>query len=257
MRIKGIRFITALAAVAALAALSGCGGGGGGGGGGGVVGPSNGSSPSTSLHTMAVGDEWDYTVTGTATAPGQTSSTVTGTVVRKIIAASQDGASMAIQETSSYSFSGGGLAGAAGGGVTDTYFLQDASGNVYETGQDSTPDGGVMSSESVNSPSAANDTIIPGVWAAGQTTNANITYSDNTTLTQAFTIGSSAVVTVPYSTLSVWNTSVSTNGSSSSQTWDPKMGSYVTNTYTETANLNGTTWTITTTAKLTKTSVTP
>lgn len=247
MRVNSIRFMAALAAAAALAATAGCGGGGGGGG----ASPSGGGNPGTTLHTMVVGDTWTYTVTGTAKATGQTSSTVTGQITRSIIAASKDGATMAIQEQSTYSFSGGGLAGGGGGGTTVTYFIQDGSGNVYETGQDSTPDGGTMTSLVVSSPSAASDTIIPGAWAANTTTTANIDYTDSTTLTQNFVIGSNTDVSVPYGTVPVWNVSVSIDGGTPSpQTWSPTLGSYVTNTTTQSANLNGATWTITTTAKL-------
>lgn len=250
MRVNTIRFMAALAAAAALAASAGCGGGGGGGGGS-VGNNGGGGNPGTALHTMAVGDTWSYNITGTATASGKTSSTVTGTITRTIVSASKDGATMAIQETSTYNFTGGGLDGATGGGTTTTYFIQDGNGNVYETGQDSAPDVGNASSEVVSSPSAASDTIIPGAWAANSTTTANITYTDSSNLTQNFAIRNNGTVTTSAGNFPVWNVSVSVNGGSASpQTWDPTVGSYVTNTLVQTANLNGAEWTITTTAKL-------
>ena len=245
MRVNTIRFMAALAVAAALAGSAGCGGGGGGGGGG--QGNNGGGNPGTTLHTMVVGDTWTYSLSGTATATGQTSSTVTGQITRSIISASKDGATMAIEEQSSYNFTGGGLNGDSGGGTTTTYFIQDGSGNVYETGQDSA-DGDLV----VSSPSAASDTIIPGAWAANSTTTTDITYTDSTSLTQSFAIGNSGSVNVPYGNVAVWNVAVSIDGGTARpQTWNPTLGSYVTNTTVQSANLNGSTWTITTTAKLT------
>jgi hypothetical protein len=243
-----------LAITAALIALPGCGGGGGGGGGGGLGG-NGGGNPATTLHTMAVGDKWQYTITGTATAPGQTSSNVSGTITRTIVSKALNGANTAIEEVSVFNFTGGGLNGGGGGGTTDTFFTQDANGNIIETGQESTPDGGAMTTLTTTSP-AANNIIIPGSWAAGQNTQANITYSPAGNLTQSFDIGVGQSVTVPAGTFAAWNVNVSVNGGAASpQTWDPKMGSYLTNTFTQTADFGGTLWTITTTAKLTSSTV--
>jgi len=249
MRLRTTSVMISLAIAAALAALPGCGGGGGGGGGGGVGG-NGGGNPATTLHTMAANDEWDYTITGTATAPGQASSNVTGTITRTIQTESLNGANLGIREISVFNFTGGGLNGGGGGGQTDTFFIQDGSGNIVETGQSSTPAGGATTTLTTTS-AAANNIIIPGNWASGQDTQANITYSPAGNLTQSFAIGTGQSVTVPAGTFAAWNVNVTTNGGAASpQTWDPKIGSYLTNKFVQTANFGGTIWTITTTAKL-------
>lgn len=212
-------------------AFSGCGGGGG----------SSNNTPApfalaTQTRTVAPGDSWTYSVTGSGKNTAGTNVTVTGTVRISVTTATL-GSSPVLALASSHTYvvsDGSSLIG-----TTTVFFTQDAQGNIIGLGDDQGAGGTIRT---LIAPSEQ----YPGTWSPTSAFSTTQSFTNGDSQFDTFAVVGSQVVSVPVGSFTTWQanetTMIGTSQDADIIWFAPEMGMFV--KATEQGNLNGALFTL-------------
>jgi len=227
-----MRRASAFLLVLAGVALAGCGGGGG----------SGATYPlGYTMRLLAVGDRWDYRLTGTATAANGSRASLTGTaavsILQQVIGSHTFMASSAAMD----------LRSSAGGSIVSsvlTYGDQDPSTRDFREYAE-VSDGDPMRIVT-NSPLPV---VLPGSWGNSTAFAVTLLYSDSSTCTSTLSVAAIEIVRVPAGSFTTWRTTEtytdSLYGNMNETCWyAPQLGCTVketmSKTYPDGSRLDGT-----------------
>jgi len=207
--------MAAVGVVGLCAALWGCGGGGGG------------AAPyplSATTRFFAVGDRWEYRVSGTATAADGTQVAVTGTKVASIVPITISSVAwMAISESLNLRTSSG------EDDVTSsvTLFRQDPGSRAIELWGQLQKDGSVLWVTNTPPPP-----IIPGTWNLATALASSVYFSDGNHNTVTLSVAATEVIGVPGGLFTTWRattTALHATGRATNGTawYAPQLGAVV------------------------------